>query len=129
MVQLEILSGKTAGAKWQSRRFPVRVGRSGNADLQLEAPGVWDEHFQIALDPAAGFRLQNYSGALVAVNGATVENTVLRNGDQIEIGALKLQFWLSEARQRGLRIREGMIWLILLAVSVGQIALIYWLMQ
>ena len=129
MVQLEILSGETAGAKWQSRRFPVRVGRSAGADLQLEAPGVWDEHFQIALDPATGFRLQNCSGALVSVNGETVESTTLRNGDRIEIGALKLQFWLSEARQRGLRIREAIIWLILLAVSLGQVALIYWLMQ
>lgn len=129
MIQLEILSGKTAGTRWQSRRFPVRVGRSNQCDLQLEASGVWDEHFQIGLDPATGFQLQNQSGALVIVNGETVEKITLRNGDRIEIGALKLQFWLSEARQRGLKFREGIIWFILLTVSLGQIAVIYWLMQ
>jgi predicted component of type VI protein secretion system len=127
MVELEILSGKTAGARWTARRFPVRVGRSAHSDLQLEEHGVWDEHFLVTLDPGAGFVLQTQPNALVVANGQPTESAVLRNGDTIEIGAVKLRFWLSEARQRGLAIRETLFWILVGAVCLAQIALIYWL--
>ena len=55
MVQLQILSGKQAGALWVARRFPVHVGRAADNDLQLEEDGVWDEHLQLDFDPAEGF--------------------------------------------------------------------------
>ena len=129
MVQLEILSGPTAGTKWSTRRFPVHVGRAATADLQLEAHGVWDDHFEIRLEPASGFILQVHPDARVTINSQPAEKAALRNGDRIEFGAMKLRFWIAEARQRGLRIREGFVWFILLAVSLGQIALIYWLLQ
>lgn len=129
MVQLEKVSSQTAGAKWAARRFPVRVGRSAGSDLQLEEPGVWDEHLQISLDTSDGFVLQAHANALVSINGQRVERAVLRNGDQIELGAVKLRFWLSEARQHGLGLSESLVWAILIGVSLGQIALIYWLLQ
>jgi pSer/pThr/pTyr-binding forkhead associated (FHA) protein len=129
MVQLKILSGKTAGARWVARRFPVRIGRSAGSDLRLEEHGVWEEHFQITLNPALGFVLETQPNALVLANGQPVERAVLHNGDQIEIGAVKLQFWLAEARQRGLRIREGFFWALVATVSLSQVALIYWLLR
>ena len=55
MLQLKILSGKTAGTEWVARRFPVRIGRASNSDLRLEDDGVWEEHLYLELDPAAGF--------------------------------------------------------------------------
>ena len=129
MVQLEKVSGETAGAKWAARRFPVRIGRSAGSDVRLEEAGVWDDHLQIALDPNTGFVLQVHPDALVIINGQSVQSAVLRNGDQIELGAVKLRFWLSEARQRKLRFSESLVWAILIGVSLGQIALIYWLLQ
>jgi pSer/pThr/pTyr-binding forkhead associated (FHA) protein len=129
MIQLAILSGKTAGTRWATRRFPVRVGRSPDCDLQLEEHGVWDEHFEISLNPAAGFVLEARSDALVIANHQPIEHTVLRNGDLIEIGAVKLQFWLGETDQRGLGFREALFWTLILAVCVCQIALIYWLVR
>jgi pSer/pThr/pTyr-binding forkhead associated (FHA) protein len=129
MVQLEILSGKTAGAKWAARRFPVRIGRSVDSDFRLEEQGVWDEHFQIALNPGAGFVLKVHPDALVVINGQPAQQVVLRNGDRIELGAVKLRFWLSEASQRGVRFRESLVWAIILGVSLAQVALIYWLLQ
>jgi predicted component of type VI protein secretion system len=129
MVELEILSGTTAGTRWVARRFPVHVGRSANCDLQLEDPGVWDEHLVIRLDPDNGFVLEAQPNALVVANGQSVETSVLRNGDTIEVGAVKLHFWLGEARQRGLILRETFFWLIVVAVCLGQIALIYWLFE
>ena len=56
MVQLKILSGKKAGTAWVARRFPVRIGRSAGADLQLEESGVWDEHLQLDFKPAEAER-------------------------------------------------------------------------
>ena len=127
MVQLKILSGKKAGTIWSARRFPVHVGRSPDCELQLEEPGVWNRHFQINLNAGAGFVLETELEALVTTNGQPAQRAALRNGDVIEIGALKLQFWLGEARRQGLRFKEWLVWATLLAVSFGQIALAYWL--
>jgi hypothetical protein len=127
MVQLRILSGKKAGATWVARRFPVRVGRTSACDLQLEEHGVWNEHFQIDFNPAAGFVLVTQPDALVTANGQPVQRVVLRNGDTVEIGALKMQFWLTEARQRSLQASEWLVWSVIAAVSLGQVALVYWL--
>jgi len=129
MVQIKILSGKKAGTVWAARRFPVRIGRSATSDLQADEHGVWDDHCHIHLNPGAGFVLETQPDALITVNGQPAQRAVLRNGDAIEIGALKVQFWLSEARQQGLRIREAMVWTLIAAVTLGQIALIYWLLQ
>jgi hypothetical protein len=46
----------------------------------------------------------------------------------IEIGSTKIRFWLGEVRQRNSRIREWLVWTIIVCVSLGQVALIYWLM-
>ena len=129
MIQLKVLSGKKAGIIWVARRFPVRIGRSAAADLQLEADGVWDEHLQLDFNPAEGIALSAQPNALASVNGQSVSQTVLRNGYVIEIGSLRMQFWLSETRQAGLRFREGLTWAGIAAISLGQVGLIYWLLH
>jgi pSer/pThr/pTyr-binding forkhead associated (FHA) protein len=129
MVQLKVLTGKKAGIAWLARRFPVRIGRSSTADLQLEESGVWDQHLQLDFHPAEGIVLSAQPNALATVNGQPVQQTVLRNGDAIAIGSMRLQFWLSETRQGGLRIREGLTWAGIAAITLGQICLIYWLLR
>ena len=129
MVQLEILSGKKAGAAWVARRFPVRIGRAATADLCLEENGVWDQHLELNFDPPLGFKLVVQPDALATVNGEPVRETVLRNGDCIEIGSVKLRFWLGETRQVGLRFREWSTWFALATITAGQVALIYWLLR
>ncbi len=117
MVELEILSGQTAGNRWRARRFPFRIGRSPQCDLRFEENGVWDQHAEISLDPATGFVLRAFPDALITTNGQPVQHTVLRNGDEIELGAVRLRFWLAEARQRGLRLSEAWFWTCLLYTS------------
>ncbi len=129
MVQLKVLSGKKAGTAWVARRFPVRIGRAPGADLQLEESGVWDEHLKLDFIPAEGIVLSAQPNALAAVNGQSVQRTVLRNGDSIDIGSLKLQFWLADTRQTDLRLREGFTWAAIAAISLGQVGLIYWLLH
>ena len=129
MVQLRILSGKKAGTAHVARRFPVRIGRASAADLRLEEDGVWEQHLQLDLNPADGFHLRAQPGALATLNGSPLPTTPLRNGDTIEIGALKIQFWLSETRQRGLRLREWLTWAAIAALALGQVAVIYLLLR
>ena len=127
MLQLKILTGKKAGAQWVARHFPVWIGRSPQADLSLEEEGVWDYHVNISVDPSQGFVLSLQPGAFASINSQPVEQAVLRNGDLIELGALKLQFGLSPTRHRSLRLREALTWIALALLCLGQVALIYWL--
>ena len=127
MIQLRILSGKTAGASWTARRFPVRIGRARTADLQFEEGGVWDRHLELEFKPREGICLATPSEALVAVNGQTVRQTLLRNGDTIQVGSVKLQFWLSDTRQGGAKIRETATWVAIALISLFQVFLAYWL--
>jgi type III secretion system (T3SS) inner membrane Yop/YscD-like protein len=129
MVQLSILSGKTAGTNWVARRFPVRIGRGSSCDLRLEEDGVWDDHLRLESVPGEGFVLETAANALACVNGQPAERAVLCNGDLLEIGSVKLQFWLSPTLQTGLWIREGLTWAGIALISLGQIALVYWLLQ
>jgi hypothetical protein len=129
MVQLKVLSGRKAGTTWVARRFPVRIGRSAAADLQLEEEGVWDQHLQLDFKRTEGIVLSALPNTLVTVNGQPVHHTVLRNGDSIDIGSLRMRFWLSETRQVGLRFREGLTWAGIAAICLGQVGLIYWLLH
>ena len=88
-----------------------------------------DQHLQLDFNPAEGIVLSAQPNALAAVNGEAVQQTVLRNGDAIALGSLRMQFWLSETRQTGLRLREGFTWAGIAALSLGQVGLIYWLLR
>src|ERR1700677_4720308 len=87
--------------------------------------GGWDRHLELALDPVAGYVLTAAPDALTAINGQPVRQAVLRNGDTMEIGALKIRFWLGAVRQYALPIRELVIWLAFALIAAAQVALIY----
>ncbi len=129
MLQFQIVSGKSAGVVWDARRFPVHIGRASGNDLQLEDDGVWNEHFQVALNPAEGFVLSVFPGALVTVNQPPASTARMRNGDLIMAGSAQLCFRLSETRQRGLRLREWFVWSLVLGVILGEAVLIGWLLR
>jgi predicted component of type VI protein secretion system len=125
MVRLKLLSGKMAGTEHSARHFPFRLGRAATADLQLEEPGVWDSHAELALDAAGAFVLRTQSEALLTVNGRPCREAVLRNGDEIDLGALKLRFWIGPTRQRSLRLREWLTWTAIVLITLAQLALVY----
>ena len=129
MVQLKILSGKLAGTERVARHFPFRIGRSPAADLQLEEDGIWDQHLELAFDSAVGFVLTAQPNAIAAINGQPFREAVLRNGDAIEIGSLKIRFWLGHTRQASLRVREWLTWAAWALILAAQLGLIYWLVR
>ena len=129
MVQLKVLSGKQAGLVIVVRRFPFIIGRNPTANLRLEEEGVWDRHLDLNLQMPEGFFLKVHSQARATVNDLPVQQALLRNGDLIAIGPVKIRFWLSETRQLGLGPREFLTWFALGALCAGQLALIYRLLR
>ncbi|MGA3179645.1 MAG: FHA domain-containing protein [Verrucomicrobiota bacterium] len=123
MVQLLILSGNKAGAQFIASRLPVLIGRAPDADLSLDGPGVWPRHLQI-IRQAQGLVCQAQDGALLSVNGTPADQAVLRNGDVISMGAIKIQFGLAPVRQSSLRARECLLWIALALLCLAQVALI-----
>jgi len=129
MVQLTILSGKTAGDTHVVRRFPFRIGRAAENELALDDPGVWDNHLTLEFQREQGIVLHTGDNAFAAINEAPQTSARLRNGDVISFGSAKIQFWLAAPRQRSLRLREFSVWLLLAAVTAFQFVLIYRLLK
>ncbi len=128
MIQLKILSGKKAGTEMVVRRFPFYVGRSTACGLSLDDPGVWEKHFQIQLISLEGFTLVTEPSTTVVMDGKTVQQAALRNGDVIEIGLAKILFGLSATQQKSLGLREWLTWMALALLCLSQFALIYYLL-
>jgi hypothetical protein len=125
MVQLKILSGKMAGTEHSARHFPFRLGRAASADLRLEEDGVWDFHAELALDTGRGFVVSAKPDALMMVNGHPSREAVLRTGDELDLGALRVRFLIGSTRQRSLRFREWLTWTAFALITAGQLVLIY----
>jgi predicted component of type VI protein secretion system len=128
VVQLQLLSGNRSGEIFRSARFPIRAGRAPDAELLLDEPGVWPRHFLIDWHKE-GLILETESEALLSVNDTSVQRAVLRNGDILTLGALKIRFSLSSVRQSSLALREWLTWIGLGALCLGQIALVYALIR
>jgi predicted component of type VI protein secretion system len=122
MVQFRILSGQQAGKVYASHDFPVQIGRGPAAHLRLTDPGVWDQHLEVRLD-GDGFFARLHANAIGLVNGQKFEEVRLRNGDILEAGGAKLQFWLDEVKTPAMTWREGATWIALGLLTAGQVAL------
>lgn len=123
MIQLHVLNGAAAGRRFEADKFPITVGRSADCSFVLNDSGVFDRHFEIQFSPE-GFTLQASPHAVVMVNDARCESTLLRNGDTVIAGYPKIQFWLGAMKQRGLRLRETFAWLMIAAVVAAQLFLL-----
>jgi pSer/pThr/pTyr-binding forkhead associated (FHA) protein len=128
VVQLQLLNGNRTGSVFRFAHFPIRAGRAPESDLLLDEPGVWLRHFLIDWRPE-GLVLAAEPDALLSVNDAPVPRALLRNGDIITLGALKIRFSLSPVRQSSLALREWLTWIALAALCLGQIALVYALLR
>jgi pSer/pThr/pTyr-binding forkhead associated (FHA) protein len=117
-----------AGAVHSLHRFPAVIGRHSTAQVRLEEPGIWDRHLSLDFAPDEGFILQVLPGPWAMLNGCKFQRAVLHSGDLIELGGLKLQFWLSQTRQRSLELREGLTWTSLGLLCAAQVAIIYLLL-
>jgi predicted component of type VI protein secretion system len=128
MVQLNILSGEYQHQFVNSNTFPLHIGRGENCHLQLVDKGVWENHLELNLNMEHHFTIRTTSDATAMVNGKPLEGIQpLHNGDLIEIGMVKIQFWLGSVQQKNLGIREAAAWALLLSVTIAEIYLLFWL--
>lgn len=104
--------------------FPFRIGRSNAADLRLEAPGVWEDHAMIALGQGGRYVISAQGSSLLLVNGAQTSSAPLRSGDEITLGGVRILVSLAPARQASLGIAEALVWSILVAVFIAELAVI-----
>lgn len=128
MIELRVLNGRKAGTQTIARRLPFVVGRAPADDLVLEDDGVWERHLAIRCQ-GESLLLTAGPEAMVALNGERVQEAVLHNGDLLDVGSIKLRFGLSPTRQHPLWLRESLTWAALALLSLGQIALIYFLAE
>jgi pSer/pThr/pTyr-binding forkhead associated (FHA) protein len=124
MIQLQILNGKMAGVTWTARHFPVRIGRNRANDLQLEDPGIWDNHLTVELTPAGDFLASTPPQATATFNQQPSMTHRLRAGDSIEIGSARLRFWISPPQRTSLTFSEATVWVIILIIFIAQVLVI-----
>ncbi len=127
MVRLRVLSGLRSGFSADFRLFPFTVGRASGSALVLEDPGVWDQHLRLEVVPGEGVLAQVIPPAVAAIGGQPLARQILRNGDVIEFGAVRLRFELTEPGQRSLVLREILTWLAVAGLCALQLAIIHWL--
>jgi hypothetical protein len=102
-------------------RFPFVVGRAHDASLRLEGSGVWNQHLILELNPHEGLVATPGGGALVTLQGSSVSRHRVRNGDEMTLGSVLLQFVLSPAPRRRTGHWEAAVWLVLGAVAMAQV--------
>lgn len=73
----------------------VRIGRHQENDIRLEDKTVHRYHALLHRSPDGDFLIRDLSGEAgngVYVNGSRIEQTALRPGDLVELGAVRLRF-------------------------------------
>ena len=124
MVRLHVVAGNRSGFCFSSSRLPIRVGRASDNDLTLDDPGIWPMHFSIAREKN-DLTIHVGPDALLSINSEPVQKALLRNGDVISIGSIKLQFGFTPVRQTSLIWRERATWAALAVLAFSEIAVAY----
>ncbi len=122
--RLDILNGRFAGQTRLVEQLPFVIGRNAEAGLQLEEPGVWDRHVELEWRFPEGFVARRRADASATVNDKPFTEQRLRNGDVLDLGGAKLQFWLGDVSQKRLVLRETLVWAALAALVISELWLI-----
>ena len=74
---------------------PIHVGSDSACDVRISAPGVQPRHVEICLT-RTGFILKDVGGGgLVLIDGQTITEQLLRDGDAVQIGPARFSFKLA----------------------------------
>jgi pSer/pThr/pTyr-binding forkhead associated (FHA) protein len=125
MLQLTMLR-PTNGAVTSIGTYPFRIGRGPGDQLRIQAPGVWEGHCTLEWRGADGIHLVGSPEAITAVNGQTVKEIKVRNGDLLDIGGARLMLSVRPAPQRTFRLLEILVWLVLAGIGLTQLFLMFY---
>jgi hypothetical protein len=94
-------SGPNAGARFLLDSDTTTAGRHPDADIFLDDVTVSRKHVQFVRTPE-GFEVVD-TGSLngTYVNQDRVDNVLLKNGSEVQIGKFRLTYYLSPARAAG----------------------------
>jgi predicted component of type VI protein secretion system len=109
-------------------RFPVTLGRAAACQCRIERPGVWDQHATIEFVRDDGFRIRSASHALLVLNGGSITEGRLRDGDILELGTARIRFGLTETRQHTFSLREWCTWIAIAALCLTQLLLVHFVL-
>ena len=91
-VSVTVLRGPAAGTEFELGGKRAIVGRSPEAQIQIDDASVSSEHAAFELD-TQGFGIRDLASTNhVLVNGAEVLSSALKHGDRIQLGECELQF-------------------------------------
>ncbi len=93
---LTILRGPASGTEFQLEGTRMIVGRSTEAEIQLDDSSVSKEHAAFELD-AKGYGVRDLASTNgVLVNGTKILSAALEHGDRIRLGECELQYVVEE---------------------------------
>ncbi|MGO9830044.1 MAG: FHA domain-containing protein [Myxococcaceae bacterium] len=90
--RLLALNGRLRGTLWTVGRSEVRVGRDPQAELSIAHRSLGEHHAKLVQTVGNDWRIQELSGNTVRVNGEAYADIPLKDGDVLELGALRLRF-------------------------------------
>jgi pSer/pThr/pTyr-binding forkhead associated (FHA) protein len=93
---LTITRGSAAGTEYALEGTRTIIGRSSEAQIQIDDASVSSEHAAVELD-SQGFGIRDLASTNhVLLNGAEVLASDLKHGDRINLGECELQFVLEQ---------------------------------
>jgi hypothetical protein len=121
MLQVHVTDDRGAVTSHIVDRVPFLIGRSPQADLQVIAAGVWEEHASIQMADVGRIGRNRFvifavQQGLLSINGEVIPSKELKIGDEISLGAARILVSLAPASQGRLALHEIAVWTLLVAV-------------
>lgn len=88
---LQIILGTNVGKTWQIVREPMAIGRSADCAIRIVDSTVSRHHCEVWLDDDGVYVRDLDSSNETLVNGVAVSQTLLKDGDEIRLGAYTLR--------------------------------------
>jgi hypothetical protein len=129
MFSLTVVNGKQQGQSIQLTKYPFVIGKNQEAQMRLPDVGVWDDHLAIELILGESPTIKRLGEGSININSEPIENSTLRNGDLITIGAAKLRFNSVPAKRKSLLFQNGASWAAMALVVILEIFLVILLKQ
>jgi hypothetical protein len=123
MLLLRVTDSRGAVTQHVAESFPYKIGRSPQASLRLEAPGVWECHATILPGENARFLIRAEGDSLLLQNGEPIRTAPLATGDELSFGSAKILVSLAPATQKSIVLSEAVVWVLLLGVIALEIVI------
>ena len=124
MLLLCVTDARGAVTQHIAEKFPYRIGRSAQADLRIEASGVWENHAIILPGENSRFLIRSEDESLLLRNGEPIRSSQLAAGDELTVGSARVLVSLAPARQKSLGFAEAMAWVLLVVVAAAELLIL-----